>query len=64
MKNKNKRLFEDKAHKKVTRSSERRESKSKRHHTKDVLHNLANSNVDNDDFLDIMDKLEDTDWSY
>ena len=46
------------------RSTERRESKSKRHQTKDVLHNLANSNVDNDDFLDIMDELEDNDWSY
>ena len=63
MKKKTKRFFEDKTHKRATRSSERRESKSKRHQTKDILHDLASGSVDKDSIFDMMDELEDTKWS-
>lgn len=63
MKNKNKRSFEDRTHRKVTRSTEKRESKSKRHQTKDMLHKLSGGDIDKRDFYDIIDEtLEDSNW--
>ena len=63
MSKKNKRFFEDRTHRKVTRSNEKRESKSRRHQTKDFLHNFTGSSIDKDSMFDIMDELEDTEWS-
>tara|TARA_R110000868_G_scaffold81820_5_gene231398 strand:+ start:5654 stop:5848 length:195 start_codon:yes stop_codon:yes gene_type:complete len=60
MKKKTKRFFEDKTHKRATRSTERKESKSQRHHTKDILHNLSSGSLDKDREYDMMDELEDT----
>lgn len=63
MKKKNKRSFEDRTHRKATRSTERRESKSKRHQTKDMLHKLSGGNLDKHDFYDMIDEtLEDSNW--
>ena len=59
----NNRKFEDRAHKRVTRSNDRRKTKSERHQTKDLLQGMGNSNVDNDFFNDIIDELENTEWS-
>ncbi len=59
---KSKRVFEDRAHKKETRSSDRRERKTKRHQTKDILHDLASGPVDKNAFYDMIDELEDPDW--
>ena len=60
----NKRKFEDKVHKKVIRSDDRRKTKSERHTTKDFLHSIGKVNdLDNQDVRDIMDELENTEWS-
>lgn len=59
----NKRRFEDSTHRKVTRSNDRRERKSNRHHTKECLHDLAHGGVDKTAFYDMIDELEDPDWS-
>ena len=63
MKKKNKRFFEDKTHKRATRSTERKESKSRRHQTKDILHDLSSGSLDKDRVYEMMDELEDTEWS-
>lgn len=59
----NKRRFEDSTHRKVTRSNDRRERKSNRHHTKECLHDLTRGGVDKTAFYDMIDELEDPDWS-
>ena len=63
MKKKNtKRNFEDRTHRKVTRSNDRRERKSNRHSTKEHLHDLTYGGVDKNKFYDMIDELEDPDW--
>lgn len=65
MKRKNhKRKFEDRVHKKVIRNNDRRKSKSERHTTKDFFHSMGKvNNLDNQDICDMMDELENTEWS-
>jgi len=64
MKKRTNRNFEDRMHKKVTRSGERRERKSKRHQTKDFFHGLVGGYVDKDKINDMMEEIDDTEWSY
>ena len=59
----NNRKFEDKTHKRVTRSNDRRKTKSDRHQTKDFIHGIGTSSLDNDNLDDIIDELENTEWS-
>lgn len=64
MKRKNhKRKFEDSVHKKVTRSNDRIQRKSKRHQTKNQLHNFVGKEIDNSKFYDMIDELEENEWS-
>ena len=58
----NKRRFEDSTHRKVTRSNDRKETKSNRHSTKEYLHDLAHGAVDKNSFYDMIDELEDPNW--
>lgn len=59
----NKRNFEDRMHRKATRSGEKRERKSNRHQTKDFFHGLVSGHVDKDRINDMMEELDDTEWS-
>jgi len=64
MKKKNiKRNFEDRTHRKVTRSNDRQERKANRHHAKEYLHDLAKGNLDKTAIYDMIDELDDADWS-
>lgn len=45
------------------KSSNKRKAKSRRHHTKDFLHDLAKQNLDNDEMYGMMEELEDNEWS-
>ena len=57
----NNRKFEDKTHKRVARSNDRRKSKSDRHQTKEFFQGIGHGNLEQ--YNDIIDELENTEWS-
>ena len=55
--------FEDKLEYREYRSANKRKSRKTRHQTKNMLHDFTGSSVDEDEIYDIMDDLENPDWS-
>tara|TARA_R110002051_G_scaffold319101_3_gene402638 strand:+ start:3414 stop:3617 length:204 start_codon:yes stop_codon:yes gene_type:complete len=55
--------FNDRLEYREYRSASKRKSKNTRHKTKNILHDFTGSPVDEDQFYDIMDDLENPIWS-
>ena len=55
--------FDDKLESKAHRSISKREAKNKRHQTKTILNNFTGSMLDDDEYYDTMDDLENPEWS-
>ncbi len=55
--------FEDRMESREHRSANKRKSRNTRHKAKNMLHDFTGSSVDEDQYYDIMDDLENPNWS-
>ena len=62
--NKRKKMqFDDRLESKAHRSLTKRQAKNKRHQTKTILNNFTGSMLDDDEYYDTMDDIENPEWS-